>query len=168
MLPLTLSLVKIAFSCLMNRVSSSMTFPITQALGLTAPFGSAAPVHPAGIIYPPRVIFGPGSQFSYIEDGSGSAFGSCNWGVVGTFADVTIGTCFPNSYHQGTYAFVQNVSTIYMNGATMLDDESAGFKTAGLLFAPQVNCRSQFNLERRIHWYGRHFRRGCTCHPNWD
>ena len=86
-----------------------------------------------------EIIFGPGSQFSYIEDGNSSAFGSCNWGVVGTFADVTIGTCFPNSYHQGTYAFVQNVSTIYMNGATMLDDESAGFKTAGLLFAPQVN-----------------------------
>jgi hypothetical protein len=82
------------------------------------------------------VYFGGGQQFSYVHDACNSGFGQTNWHVVAINADVTIGTGFPNSMVQGTYAFTNSCSTILMQGSAILDDESGGFAYGGCL----VSC----------------------------
>lgn len=77
-----------------------------------------------------EILFQAGSQFSYIHDGFSSANGGANWGVCCVFADVKIGTCFPNSYAQGVFLFTQGCSNVFMTGGVMLDDQTTGFPWA--------------------------------------
>ena len=81
------------------------------------------------------IVFLEGCQFNYVNERYKSS-GLGNWGIVSTFADIEIKSNFPNAYERGTYAFLKSVSTCVLAGGSVLDDQSSGYDTAAILFAP--------------------------------